>query len=110
MTSPLPVDMPVRPAFWNVPLWGEIGVYIFGILAVLLCAWGIWKNVKRWKRGAPEALPADKSRRDRLVNEVVLQKRIRETSAGRVHAVLVLGFFFLFLGTAAATLDWDIGH
>ena len=110
MSTPLPVDIPIRPAFWNVPLWGEIGVYIVGILAVFLCGYGIWKNVRRWKAGAAETLEKDPSRNERLVSEVVLQKRIRETGPGRVHAVLVLGFFFLFLGTAAATLDWDIGH
>ena len=27
-----------------------------------------------------------------------------------MHAVLVVGFFLLFLGTATATLDWDVGH
>ncbi len=110
MTAPLPTDIPIRPAFWNVPLWGEIGVYIVGIAAVLLCAWGIWQNVKRWRAGKPSSLPPDPTRAKRVLDDAILQKRIRETPVGRMHAVLVAGFFLLFLGTATATLDWDIGH
>ena len=43
-------------------------------------------------------------------SEAVLEEKVRQTSAGRMHAVLVVGFFLLFLGTATATLDWDVGH
>ena len=54
-----------------------------------------------------------KDRRARLfsvIADVFTQKKIRETSAGRLHAVLAWGFFLLFCGTALATLDWDVGH
>lgn len=110
MTVPLTADLPIRPAFWNVPLWGEVGVYLLAIVAVGLCAWGVVLNVRRWRRGRDEHLPADPARKERLVSEALLQSRIRETKAGRMHAILVFGFFLLFLGTAAATLDWDVGH
>ena len=46
----------------------------------------------------------------RRAADAVMQKRVVETKAGRVHAMLVVGFFLLFLGTATATLDWDVGH
>lgn len=105
--SPLPLDMPVRPAFWNVPLWGEIGVYVVGLLAVAMCAWGVWKQWKAWTAG--RTLEKDPARVKRAA-DAVLQKRVTETEAGRVHAMLVIGFFLLFLGTATATLDWDVGH
>ena len=49
--SPMSIDTPVRPAFWNVPIWGEIGVYVLGLLAVALCAWGVWKQWKIWTAG-----------------------------------------------------------
>ena len=110
MTAPMPADFPIRPAFWNVPLWGEIGVYLLAAVTIALCAWGISLNVRRWQKSRSDKLAADPARRDRLLNEVALQSRIRETKAGRMHAILVLGFFVLFLGTATATLDWDVGH
>lgn len=111
MTTPLlPADLPIRPGFWNVPLWGELGLYLLAVATVACCAWGVWRNVKRWGRNPGEHLPEDSARRGRLVSEVVLQSRIRETRAGKMHALLVLGFFLLFLGTATATLDWDVGH
>ena len=35
-TAMLSSTLPVRPAFWNVPLWAEIGVYIIGLIAVIV--------------------------------------------------------------------------
>ena len=110
MTAPLPADFPIRPGFWNVPLWGEIGVYVAAVITIALCAWGVCKNIEVWRRRKDEKLPSDPSRRDRLLKEAVLEEKVRQTSAGRMHAVLVVGFFLLFLGTATATLDWDVGH
>ena len=37
-------ELPIRPGFWNVPLWGEIGVYFVGIAAVAVLIWGIVRN------------------------------------------------------------------
>lgn len=114
MTTPLPPDMPVRPGFWNVPLWGEIGVYVVGLAAVALCVWGIVRGMKATREGALGD-PSTKTEKDpqalkRTLRAVLFADRIRETAFGNVHAALVVGFFFLFLGTALATLDWDIGH
>ena len=41
-------DLPIRPAFWNVPLWGEIGVYIIGIAAVAVLIFGVVRNRRLW--------------------------------------------------------------
>lgn len=104
-------DLPIRPAFWNVPLWGEIGVYILGLAAVAVCVWGIVRNVRLWKSNQPEK-PAGFSR-ERLLDLIKTlfgQKKITRTRAGRLHFILSWGFFLLFCGTALATLDWDIGH
>ena len=93
-------DHPIRPAFWNVPLWGEIGVYVLGFTAVALLIAGILRNRRLWLRGAEDPHPV-KDRRARLfsvIADVFTQKKIRETSAGRLHAVLAWGFFLLFCG------------
>ena len=111
MTTPLlPTDLPIRPGFWNVPLWGEIGVYLLAVATIACCALGVWLNMKRWGKTPDEHLPEDPARTSRLLDEVATQSRIRETPAGKMHALLVFGFFLLFLGTATATLDWDVGH
>ena len=105
-------DLPIRPAFWNVPVWGEIGVYILGIAAVALLIAGIVRNRRLWLRGAEDPYPV-KDKKARLLTvaaAIFTQKKIRETNAGRLHAILAWGFFLLFCGTALATLDWDVGH
>ena len=104
MTESIPLDLPIRPAFWNVPLWGEVGVYIVGILAVILCAVGVVKNVRRWRAGRAASAARDPKRVERLMREAVAQEKVRETVPGKIHAVLVLGFFLLFLGTKSRNI------
>lgn len=105
-------DLPIRPAFWNVPLWGEIAVYVLGITAVLVLIAGVIRNRKLWLQGAKDPYPVTnkKARWIEVIKGIFTQKKIRETGAGRMHAILAWGFFLLFCGTALATLDWDIGH
>lgn len=104
-------DMPIRPAFWNVPLWAEIGVYIFGLSALFICLWGVYKSVKLWKAGQPEDLPIDHKRRwGGLWRDAFMHRRLLKTPSGVIHFCIFWGFVFLFFGTATATLDWDIGH
>ena len=104
-------DLPIRPGFWNVPLWGEIGVYVLGIAAVVLLVSGVLRNRRLWLRSDKPAPKADIGARSlALIKTIFLQKKIRETGAGRMHTVLAWGFFLLFCGTALATLDWDVGH
>lgn len=101
-------ELPIRPGFWNVPLWGEIGVYFVGIAAVAVLIWGIVRNW-RLHRAAVSEPPAEKGLVG-MLKSVFYQPKNLETTGGRLHTVLAIGFFLLFLGTALATLDWDIGH
>lgn len=101
-------ELPIRPGFWNVPLWGEIGVYFVGIAAVAVLIWGIVRNW-RLHRAAVSEPPAEKGL-VAILKSVFYQPKNLETTGGRLHTVLAVGFFLLFLGTALATLDWDIGH
>lgn len=101
-------ELPIRPGFWNVPLWGEIGVYFVGIAAVAVLIWGIVRNW-RLHRAAVSEPPAEKGLVG-MLKSVFYQPKNLETTGGRLHTVLAVGFFLLFLGTALATLDWDIGH
>lgn len=101
-------ELPIRPGFWNVPLWGEIGVYFVGIAAVAVLIWGIVRNW-RLHRAAVSEPPVEKGL-IAILKSIFYQPKNLETTGGRLHTVLAVGFFFLFLGTALATLDWDIGH
>lgn len=101
-------ELPIRPGFWNVPLWGEIGVYFVGIAAVAVLIWGIVRNW-RLHRAAVSEPPVEKGL-VAILKSVFYQPKTLETTGGRLHTVLAVGFFLLFLGTALATLDWDIGH
>ena len=96
MTAPIPADLPIRPGFWNVPLWGEIGVYVAAVITIALYAWGVWKNIQVWRRRKEDAAPVDPNRTERLCREAILEEKVRRTPAGRMHAVLVAGFFLLF--------------
>lgn len=101
-------EFPIRPGFWNVPLWGEIGVYFVGIAAVAVLIWGIVRN---WRlHQAPVSEPPVEKGLLGMIKSVFYQPKNLETTGGRLHTVLAIGFFLLFLGTALATLDWDIGH
>lgn len=101
-------EFPIRPGFWNVPLWGEVGVYFVGLAAVAVLIWGIVRNW-RLHRAAVSEPPVEKGL-VAMLKSVFYQPKNLETTGGRLHTVLAIGFFLLFLGTALATLDWDIGH
>lgn len=101
-------EFPIRPGFWNVPLWGEIGVYFVGIAAVAVLIWGIVRNWRLHRASVSEP-PIEKGLLG-MIKSVFYQPKNLETTGGRLHTVLAIGFFLLFLGTALATLDWDIGH
>ena len=101
-------ELPIRPGFWNVPLWGEIGVYFVGIAAVAVLIWGIVRNWRLHRAAVSE--PPEEKGLVGMLKSVFYQPKNLETTGGRLHTVLAVGFFLLFLGTALATLDWDIGH
>lgn len=109
----MPQDFPIRPAFWNVPIWAEVGVYLVGLIAAVLCIAGIVRAIRLRNRGtASQPLnPAETSwRLRRLLWETLGQQRVMRGASGKAHFALFWGFLLLFMGTATATLDWDIGH
>jgi len=105
-------DIPIRETFWNIPPWAVVAVYVGGLLAIGVFAWGIRQRVMLWRRGGPEMrwddLPA---RTGRVLKEVLLQTRILSQSyPGIMHAAMFWGFLALFTGTALATIDWEIAR
>ena len=57
-------SVPFRDTFWNVPGWAQIGLYVGGLIAVAIFAYGMWQRVMLWRRGLPEY------RHDRILERV----------------------------------------
>ena len=104
-------SMPIRPAFWNIPFWAEIGVYVVGLIAAVACIIGICQCIRLWRAGRPQNLPDQK--KDRWLGvwrDAFMHRRLLKTPSGLIHFFIFWGFVFLFFGTATAVLDWDIAH
>ena len=102
--------VPFRDTFWNVPGWAQVALYIGGVVAVAICAYGVWQRVQLWRQGREEARFDRIPDRVRLVlTQVLGQVRVlSQAYPGVMHATVFWGFLALFMGTVLATIDWDI--
>ena len=102
--------MPVRETFWNIPHWAEIAQYVLGLLVLVILALGSVQHVRRWRMGRPE------KRTDRIgvrlwavVQQAFAQIRtLEDVYAGVMHLLIFWGMAALLLGTALATIDWEV--
>ena len=103
-------SVPFRDTFWNVPGWAQVFLYVGGVVAVAIFAYGVWQRVQLWRAGLPE------DRFDRIPERVTLvakhalgQARVlSQAYPGVMHATMFWGFLALFMGTVLATVDYDI--
>ena len=108
--------VPVRPTFWNIPEWSEALQYVLGLAVMLVLVWGIVSHVRSWRRGASEhGVPWTwqtwRSTVDRLLRYVVLPERLHSDPFALItHSLLLWGMVMLAIGTALATIDWDVFH
>ncbi|MBM3152034.1 MAG: 4Fe-4S dicluster domain-containing protein [Chloroflexi bacterium] len=104
--------MIARETFWNIPHWAEIAQYILAFLTAVAFLYGIFRHVARWRKGKPD------KRSDRLVGRlwtVIVQvfgqrRTLDEAYAGIMHFTTFWGMLVLAIGTALATVDWDVTH
>jgi Fe-S oxidoreductase len=103
-------SVPFRDTFWNVPVWAQLFLYVGGVVATAIFAWGVWQRVQLWRGGLPENRFDRIPERLRLVAKHVLgQARVlSQAYPGIMHATMFWGFLALFIGTALATIDYDI--
>jgi Fe-S oxidoreductase len=100
----------VREIYWNIdPTVGQLFLYTLAILTTVVMAWGILRDIARWRRGKPEAridhLPA---RAREFLFQVFGQKRVlRERKPGSMHALIFFGFLALFIGTDIIAVEED---
>jgi Fe-S oxidoreductase/nitrate reductase gamma subunit len=104
--------MPVRETFWNIPHWAEIGQYVLGLLSVAIFGLGAVLKVMRWRKGRPEKRTDQKAKRlwSVLKHAIGQWRTTEELYPGIMHLAITFGMLALFIGTALATIDWDVTY
>lgn len=100
-----------RPTFWNIPEWLQVTLYVLSLVSIALFFYGFWRHVRFWRRGRAPFRVDDIPQRIKnfLTFGVATKKVVTENQpAGIMHFNLMWGMILLFIGTALATIDWDI--
>ena len=99
-----------RPIMWNISEAWLMYLLMFVSLAVF--GYGLYKRIIFWKQGKPdqERLSDWGKRFWMLVNELVIQKRVRSSRfPGIFHSLIFYSFVVLIITTAIVALDYDLG-
>lgn len=104
--------MPIRDTFWNIPHWAEIAQYVAAFLTMAIFVAGVVRRIMRWRQGRPEKRGGNFWQRIWfMVLQVFAQRRtLDEKFAGLMHFSIFWGMLVLAIGTAFATVDWDVTH
>ncbi len=102
--------MPIRETFWNIPPWAETAQYILAFVTAVIFVYGIVRRVLRWRQGQPEKRSGHFwTRIWSVVTQVLAQRRtLDEAYPGIMHFAIFWGMLVLAIGTALATVDWDV--
>lgn len=105
-------DEAIRDTFWNIPHWAEIGQYILALLTAIIFIYGIIRRVLRWHKGRPDKRRENFFKRIwSVVVQVLGQRRtLEDRYPGLMHFTIFWGMLVLAVGTALATVDWDVTH
>jgi Fe-S oxidoreductase len=85
--------------------------YAIGYAAIAIFCYGVYVQLRKYRRGAPQALSGTIGARLRDMTRTVLSHRTidrRDPAAGGAHRLIFYGFTALFVGTATITLQVDI--
>jgi Fe-S oxidoreductase len=85
--------------------------YALGYTAIGIFCWGVYVQIRKYRRGAAVALEGSLwSRAGDMVGKVLSHRTVdrRDHAAGGAHRLIFYGFGLLFLGTATITLQYDI--
>lgn len=102
--------MPFRDTYWNIPHWAELLLYVVQGAGVAVLVGRLYLRSRLWMKGRGR-LQADRfwERVGRVLRYAIAQARIaRERHAGIMHLSLFAAMIVLFIGTALATIDYDI--
>jgi Fe-S oxidoreductase len=87
------------------------GFYAIAAAAMLAFAYGVYVELRKYRRGATLVLEGGMLARFGSMLGAVLSHRTlvrRDRAAGDAHRVIFYGFVLLFIGTATITLDYDL--
>lgn len=85
--------------------------YALGYAAIGVFCYGVYVQIRKYRRGAALQMGADLWQRIRWMSASVLSHRgiaRRDAAAGAAHRLIFYGFVLLFIGTATITLEYDI--
>jgi Fe-S oxidoreductase/nitrate reductase gamma subunit len=104
--------MPIRETFWNIPHWAETAQYILALVTAIVFLYGVTRRLLRVRQGLPEKRGRHfGARLWSVIVQVLGQKRtLAEFYPGVMHFAIFWGMLVLAIGTALATIDWDVTH
>ncbi len=85
--------------------------YAFGYAAIGIFCYGVYVQIRKYRRGAPLKLEGGLWSRFADMVAIVLRHSTiarRDPAAGAAHRLIFYGFVLLFMGTATITLEYDI--
>lgn len=100
-----------RPTFWNIPELLQIAIYLSATLTVAFFAYGFYLHVWVWRRGKGKF--SFDHLWQRVINFATFGVATRKVALdkqpeGVMHLNVMWGIVILFVGTALATIDWDV--
>src|SRR3712207_2751934 len=94
----------VREIYWNIAGYVpfvQAFLYILAIASIAVMSYGIWRDVRHWRRGRP-VRRADRlvARTSDFLQQIFGQKKVlRDRIPGIMHTMIFYGFLALFIGT-----------
>ena len=100
---------PTREIYWNIINYGYL--YVLLLIAAAVFGWGVYRRLRRWRKGQPE------DRFDHLLQRFIITlkhvlfhtRMLRYPYSGAFHFMLFGGFALLFIGTVVVFSKADFG-
>jgi Fe-S oxidoreductase/nitrate reductase gamma subunit len=103
-------SMIARPLYWNVDAVTTASMYIAFVVALALCARGVWLRIQYWKQSKPdsERWSSWGERLGFIVNELLLQRSVsRKGFPGLFHGFIFYSFIACTIATAVVFIEAD---
>lgn len=104
--------MATREVLWNIPLAGEIILYILAAIALGFFGFGVSVQLRRILRGKRPVFSWRRIREQasRIFGDLALNRTVsdRHPLAGFMHLCIMWGMIVLFIGTALVSIEYDL--
>ncbi len=100
----------IREIYWNIDhTIGATFLYLTVLITTAVMAWGILRDIGRWRRGLPaNRIGNPLARLLEFTRQSLGQKKVlRDRRAGVMHALIFFGFLTLFIGTDIIAVEED---